>query len=275
IVPYTRGQERSRKEEDILAEVRCLKESGYKQVTLLGQNVDAYGKDFNDKYAFASLLDKVASTGIERVRFVTPYPSDFNTEVFDVMKKHDNIMPCIHMPLQSGSNEVLKKMNRRYTKEQFLSLIHELRERIPDIAITTDIIVGFPNETEKDFLDTLELAKEVKFDAAFTFIFSPRPGTPAYRMENISTEKEIHDRFNRLKTLIDSQTEEKSQSYLNQELEVLFEDVSKKNKEMITGYDRHGKLVHVKADETLIGQIRKVHIIESHTFSLIGELIND
>lgn len=275
IVPYTRGKERSRKEEDILDEVRCLKEEGYKQVTLLGQNVDAYGKDFNDKYAFAALLEKVAQTGIERVRFVTPYPSDFNPEVFKIMAKYKNIMPCIHMPLQSGSNHVLKRMNRRYTREQYLEIIKELREAIPDIFITTDIIVGFPGETDEDFLETLSLVEEVKYDAAYTFIFSPRPGTPAYHMKNDLTDEVIHARFDKLKKTCDDLTEARSNTFLNQEVKVLFESVSKKNSEMITGYEEHGKLVHVKGDESLIGTIRRVKITESHTFSLLGELIDE
>lgn len=275
IVPYTRGKERSRKKEDILTEVRQLKEQGYQQVTLLGQNVDAYGKDFGDKYAFADLLDSVAQIGIPRIRFVTPYPSDFNTEVFEVMKKHDNIMPSLHMPLQSGSNAVLKMMNRRYTREEYLALIKELKERVPDIFLTTDIIVGFPNETEADFEDTLSLVKEVGYDAAYTFIFSPRPGTPAYRMKNVSTDEEIHNRFNRLKALIDEQTERRAKTFVGKTLLVLFEDFSKKDPSRISGYDPHGKLVHVKGDSSLIGTIRNVKIIESHTYSLLGELLDD
>lgn len=275
IVPYTRGKERSRKEEDILDEVRCLKKDGYRQVTLLGQNVDAYGKDFGDTYAFASLLEKVAETGIERVRFVTPYPSDFNPEVFKVMARHTNIMPYMHMPLQSGSNNVLKRMNRRYTREQYLEIIRELRNAIPDIFISTDIIVGFPGETEEDFNETLSLVEEVKYDAAYTFIFSPRPGTPAYHMKNDLTEETIHNRFDRLKATIDRLTEERAKTFVGKEVTVLFESTSKKNKEMISGYEEHGKLVHVKGDASLIGQIRKVRIRESHTYSLLGDLIDE
>ena len=275
IVPYTRGKERSRKEEDIISEVKCLIDEGYKQVTLLGQNVDAYGKDFGDKYAFAGLLEKVAQTGIERVRFTTPYPSDFNPEVFKVMAKYPNIMPCIHMPLQSGSNNVLKRMNRRYTREQYLDIIKDLKNSNPDIFITTDIIVGFPGETDQDFEDTMSLVDEVKYDSAYTFIFSPRPGTPAYHMKNDLTDEVIHSRFDRLKKKVDSLTEERSKTFLGKEVKVLFESVSKKNEEMITGYEEHGKLVHVKGDLSLIGQIRRVKIVESHTFSLLGELIDE
>lgn len=275
IVPYTRGRERSRKEEDILAEVRCLKEQGYKQVTLLGQNVDAYGKDFGDEYAFASLLEKVAETGIERVRFVTPYPSDFKAQVFDVMAKHKNIMPFLHLPIQSGSDAVLKRMNRRYTREQYLEIVHELRKRLPDVFLSTDIIVGFPNETDQDFEDTLSLVREVQFDAAFTFIFSPRPGTPAYHMKDEVSDKTKHERFDRLKALIDECSSKRASTFVGKTVDVLFEKVSDRNNNMISGYDPHNKLVHVKGDASLIGQIRKVKILESHTYSLIGEVVDD
>lgn len=273
IVPYTRGRERSRKEEDILAEVRCLKEKGYKQVTLLGQNVDAYGKDYQDQYAFASLLEKVAQTGIERIRFTTPYPSDFNPAVFDVMARYPNIMPSLHLPVQSGSDDVLKRMNRRYTREQYLEIVKQLRERLPDVFLTTDIIVGFPDENDQDFEDTLSLVEEVHYDAAFTFIFSSRPGTPASRMKDHTSDEVKHERFNRLKVLIDQQTKERADKMIGQVVEVLFEKVSDRDHTMISGYDRHGKLVHVKGDASLIGQIRNVLVKESHTFSLLGELV--
>ncbi len=272
IVPYTRGKERSRREEDILKEVISLKERGYRQVTLLGQNVDAYGKDFGDQYAFASLLEKVAQTGIERIRFTTPYPSDFRVEVFDVMAKYPNIMPSLHLPLQSGSDTVLRRMNRRYTREQYLEIVRQLRDRLPDVFLTTDIIVGFPNETDQDFEDTLSLCHEVKYDSAFTFIYSPREGTPAAKMKDGVSDETKHQRFDRLVEVINGYAEKKADSFVGTQQEVLFEDVSKRNPEMISGYDRHGKLVHVKGDPSLIGQIRKVHISESHTFSLIGEL---
>ncbi len=275
IVPYTRGKERSRKEEDIINEILCLKEQGYKQVTLLGQNVDAYGKDFNNSYAFAQLLEKVAKTGIERIRFVTPYPSDFKLEVFDVMQKYPNIMPSLHLPVQSGSNTVLRRMNRRYNREEYLDLVKEIRKRVPDIFITTDIIVGFPNESDQDFEDTISLVKEVKYDAAFTFIYSPRPGTPASKMKNDLKDEVVHERFDRLKVLVDNLTEARAKSFENQIVEVLFEDTSKKNNSMISGYDRHGKLVHVKGDASLIGQIKKVKITESRTYSLIGEIVDE
>ncbi len=275
IVPYTRGKERSRKKEDILDEVRFLKEKGYRQVTLLGQNVDSYGKDFGDKYAFADLLEAVAQTGIERIRFTTPYPSDFNDQVFDVMAKYDNVMPSLHLPMQSGSDAVLKRMNRRYTRKEYLDIVHSLRERLPDVYLTTDIIVGFPGETDEDFKQTLSLCEEAHFDGAFTFLFSSRPGTPASRMKDDTPEDVKHERFDRLKDLIDKLSEEKAKTMVNTIQEVLFESVSRKDPSRISGYDRHGKLVHVKGDVSLIGQIRKVRILESHTYSLVGEIVND
>ncbi len=275
IVPYTRGRERSRKEEDILNEVIKLKELGYKQITLLGQNVDAYGKDFNDPTAFANLLDKVAKTGIERIRFVTPYPSDFNTKVFDVMADNKNIMPSLHMPLQSGSDRILKKMNRRYTREEYLNIIHELRKRLPYVFLTTDIIVGFPGETEEDFNDTLSLVKEVEFDAAYTFIFSPRKGTPAARMLDDTSDEVKHQRFDILKKTIDELSTKSAQRFVGKTYDVLFETFSKRDKRRLSGYTPEGKLVHVEADPSLIGSIKKVYIKESHTYSLIGELVDE
>ena len=263
IVPYTRGRERSRKEEDIINEVLKLKELGYKEVTLLGQNVDAYGKDRGEKY------------GIERIRFTTPYPSDFNSEVFDVMSKYKNIMPSIHMPLQSGSNNILKKMNRRYTREEYLEVIKSLREKIPHVYITTDIIVGFPNESDQDFEDTLSLVNEVKYDAAFTFIYSKRPGTPASKLIDHISDETKHARFDRLKILVDSLTTLSASKFVNRECKVLFDTVSKKDKTMISGYTEEGKLVHVKGDSSLLGQIKTVKILNSHTFSLIGEVIDE
>lgn len=275
IVPYTRGKERSRRKEEIINEVECLKRLGYKQVTLLGQNVDSYGKDFKSSYTFASLLEDVAKTGIERIRFTTPYPSDFDEETFKVMKKYDNIMPSVHMPLQSGSNAVLKKMNRRYTKEEYLGLIDKLKKHIPDVAITTDIIVGFPSEKDKDFNETLEVVKKVKFDQAFTFIYSPREDTPASKLKNASSKEEIKNRFNILKKLVDDIAEEKASELVGKTCKVLFETISKKNKDYYSGYSEKGKLVHVRGKSDLIGSIKKVKIIESHTYSLIGELENE
>ena len=275
IVPYTRGRERSRKKDDIINEINSLKKQGYKQVTLLGQNVNTYGKDLDNNYYFKDLLIDVAKTGIDRIRFTTPYPSEFDESLFEVFNTYKNIMPSIHMPLQSGSNSVLKKMNRKYTKEEYLDLITKLKKAVPNIFITTDIIVGFPNEEEKDFLETIDVVKKVEFDQCFTFIFSPRENTPASRLKNVSTSDEIKDRFLRLKKLVDDIAEKKSNLMLNKTCLVLFEEVSKKNKDLISGYNEYGKLVHVKANEDIIGTIQKVKIISSHTYSLIGEIIHE
>ena len=272
IVPYTRGRERSRAMEDIVAEVQCLKDNGYRQVTLLGQNVDSYGLDKDNKHAFAELLEKVAKTGIDRIRFTTPYPSDFNARVFDVMAKYGNIMPSLHLPMQSGSDAILKRMNRRYTRAEFLDIVKLLRTKIPDVFLTTDIIVAFPGETEEDFQKTLSLVEECQFDGAFTFLFSPRPGTPASRMEDKTSAKEKHDRFDRLKNLVDKLSTKSARKMVGTRVKVLFEEVSKKDESMISGYDEHGKLVHVKGDKDLLGRIEEVDILESHTYSLIGKI---
>ena len=231
--------------------------------------MDSYGKDFGDSYAFATLLENVAKTGIERIRFTTPYPSDFNTKVFDVMAKYKNVMPALHLPIQSGSDRILKLMNRRYTREEYLNIVRELKERLPDVYLTTDIIVAFPHETEEDFLETLSICEECSYDGAFTFIFSPRPMTPASKMKDDIPLEVKQDRFNRLKDLIDSLTEKRAKTFVGTIQKVLFEEVSKRDKNMISGYDEHGKLVHVKGDSSLIGQIKEVKIVESHTYSLI------
>lgn len=275
IVPYTRGKQRSRQVSDIVKEVEELKSQGYKEVTLLGQNVNAYGKDLSDPLTFDVLLEEVAKTGITRVRFMTSHPFDFQERVFEVMGKYSNIMPSLHLPLQSGSSEVLKKMNRRYDRTTYLDLINKLRTHVPDVNLTTDIIVGFPNETEEQFEETLSLVKEVVYDSAYTFIFSPRPGTPAARMKDETPMKVKKERFMRLKELIDGQATDQALEYVDRIVEVLFDSFSKRDKTRISGYERHGRLVHVKGDESLIGQIKKVKIVESRTYSLIGEIIDD
>lgn len=275
IVPYTRGKQRSRRIEDIVKEVEELVEKGYKEVTLLGQNVNAYGYDLEEGNSFDVLLAKVAETGIPRVRFVTSHPAYFKEEVFKVMAKYDNIMPSLHLPVQSGSDDILKKMNRHYDSKTYLELVDMLRKYVPDVYLTTDIIVGFPNETREDFEKTLELCKKVKFDSAFTFIFSPRDGTPASRMKDETSMEDKKKWFLELKKVIDDGIEASSLTQVGSTVEVLFDTVSKKDDNMISGYSRHNRLVHVKGDESLIGQIRKVKIIESRAFSLIGELIDD
>ena len=277
IVPFTRGQQRSRKLTDILKEVNQLIENGYKEVTLVGQNVNSYGLDLtqSDKTSFYELLEQVAQTNIERIRFTTSHPFDFNEKVFEIMAKYKNIMPALHLPLQSGSDSVLKTMNRKYDVKRYKQLVALLRKHIPDVCLTTDIIVGFPTETLEDFNKTIELCKEIRFDAAYTFIFSPREGTVAAKMTNITPKDEISRRFLILKDTIDKITEEKGREYVNKTVNVLFDSISKKNENMISGYDEHNKLIHVKYQDNLIGTIRKVKIKESHTFSFIGEVLDE
>ena len=273
IVPYTRGKQRSRKHEDIIKEVESLKKEGYKEVTLLGQNVNAYGKDLKDEYKMENLLEDVSKTGIERIRFVTSHPWDFTDEMIDVIAKHENIMPYIHLPLQSGSDKILKLMGRRYTQEQYLTLFHKLKEKIPNVSITTDIIVGFPNETEEDFLETLKVVEECKYDSAYTFIFSPRVGTPAAKMEDNITLEEKEKRLQRLNERINYYAKKANDSYLNKTVKVLIEGVSEKDDTKVMGYTETMKLVNVKADKNTIGSIIDVKITDVKTWSLDGEQI--
>ena len=270
IVPYTRGKERSRKSEDILREVNCLKEKGYKEVTLLGQNVNAYGTDREDEISFAALLESVAKTGIERIRFVTSHPWNFTDEMIDIIAKYDNIMPYIHLPLQSGSNSILRLMGRRYTKEEYLSLYEKIKNRVKDVAITTDIIVGFPNETEEDFQETLDVVEKCKYDGAFTFIYSPREGTPAACMEDKIPKSVKEDRLHRLNEIVNKYSNMNNQKYLNQTVKVLLLGTSEKDENKLFGYTETQKLVNVTCDKSLVGQIVNVKITEAKSFSLDG-----
>ncbi len=272
IVPYTRGKQRSRKHEDILAEVKCLKEEGYKEVTLLGQNVNAYGKDLKDNYRMENLLEDVAKTGIERVRFVTSHPWDFTDKMIDVIAKYDNIMPYIHLPLQSGSSRILKLMGRRYTKESYLDLAFKIKEKIPNCSLTTDIIVGFPGETEEDFNETLDVVNKVKYDSAFTFIFSPRVGTPAEKMKDDVSLEVKENRLHKLNDLVNKYALEVNQKYLDKTVKVLLEGVSEKDENMLMGYTDTMKLVNVKADRKYIGTIQDVKITSVKTWSMDGIL---
>lgn len=273
IVPYTRGKERSRKMEDILKECQELKDAGYQEVTLLGQNVNAYGKDFNDGTSFAHLLDEVAKIGIPRVRFLTSHPWDFKEEMIDVIAKHDNIMKYIHLPVQSGSNEILKLMGRRYSATQYKELVDLIRKKIPDVAISTDIIVGFPNETYEQFLETVEMVKYVQYDSAFTFIYSPRNNTPAAKITDNVTPQEKSKRFKELVKELEKSISVSSSKMIGNTYSVLVEGVSEKNPEMLSGYTEKNKLVHFKGDISLVGQIVNVKINESHVYSLLGELV--
>jgi len=273
IVPYTRGRERSRKSEDILEEVKHLKLNGYKEVTLLGQNVNAYGRDIGEK--FSNLLEKVAFTGIERIRFVTSHPWNFTDEMIDIIAKYDNIMPYIHLPLQSGSNNILKKMNRRYTKDEYLELYRKMKERIPGVSITTDIIVGFPNETEEDFLETLDVVKECEYDGAYTFIFSPRVGTPASLMKDNVSKEEKEERLHRLNELVNLYSNKNNKKLLNKEVDVLIVGVSEKDNTKVYGYTDTMKLVNVIGPKEIIGEIVKVKITDAKSFSLDGEYVDE
>lgn len=273
IVPYTRGKERSRRFEDVMKEVKELEEKGYQEITFLGQNVNAYGKDLDEGYDFADLLEAAAHTNIPRIRFTTSHPWDFNDRMIEVIGKNPNIMKFIHLPVQSGSSAVLKRMNRRYTREDYLSLVKKMKDNIPGLTLSTDIIVGFPNESDDEFNDTLSLVDEVGYDAAFTFIYSPRRGTPAAKFEDpISYETKVK-RFKELVSHLEDSISKKSNEMIGKVYPVLVEGVSKTNKDMFSGYTENNKLVHFKADETLVGKIVNVKITESHTYSMLGELV--
>ena len=275
IVPYTRGKQRSRDKDNIIKEVEELVKNGYLEVTLLGQNVNAYGKDLDSNYRMENLLEDVAKTGIKRVRFVTSHPWDFTDNMIEVIKKYDNIMPYIHLPLQSGSSRILKLMARRYTKESYLELVDKLRKNIPNLALTTDIIVGFPGETTEDFNETLEVVNKCKYDSAFTFIFSKREGTPAATMPDDVTLDEKNERLHKLNELVNKYSLENNQKYLNKIVPVLIEGYSEKDKSMLMGYTDTMKLVNVKGTENNIGKIVDVKITDVKTFSMDGEIVNN
>lgn len=274
IVPYTRGKQRSRLPIDILKEVQELKDKGYKEVTLLGQNVNAYGKDLENKYTMANLLEDVSKIGIDRIRFVTSHPWDFSSEMIDVIAKYDNIMPYIHLPIQSGSDNILKKMNRRYSIKEYKKLFYELKEKIPGVSITTDIIVGFPNETEEDFQKTIDIYNELKYDLAYTFIYSPREGTPASTMKDNVPKEVKEERLQRLNKVVNKYARENNEKYLNKVVPVLIEGYSDKGNKLM-GYTDTMKLVNVKADPSYIGKIADIYITEVKTWSMEGVLNSD
>lgn len=275
IVPYTRGQERSRPFNEVVEECRDLVQRGYQEITLLGQNVNSYGKDLNDGVTFAMLLEQVALLGIPRLRFLTSHPYDFKSDIVQTMKKHDNIMKYIHLPVQSGSNTVLRAMGRRYTREQYLATLEMIRHNLPGVAISTDIIVGFPNETAAEFMDTIALVKEAKYESAFTFIYSPRQGTPAARLVDNVTKSEKTSRFKLLTKTLEETIAKSSSEMVAKVYTVLVDGWSKKDKEVLSGYTETNKLLHFKGDASLIGKIVKVRVMESHVYSLLGELVND
>lgn len=272
IVPYTRGKQRSRDYHDILKEVNDLVNQGYLEVTLLGQNVNAYGKDLDIDYDMANLLEDVAKTNIKRVRFITSHPWDFTDKMIDVIAKYDNIMPYIHLPLQSGSNKVLKDMNRRYTKEEYTTLFYKIKSKVKNVAISTDIIVGFPTESEEDFLETLNLVKALKYDLAYTFIFSKREATRAYDMKDDTSLIEKKKRLARLNEVVNENAYLNNLVYLDKVIDVLIEDVSDKDGYLM-GYSDTMKLVNVKADLSYLGKIVKVRITSIKTWSLDGEVV--
>ena len=242
---------------------------------MLGQNVNAYGKDLDEGHDFADLMEAVAKLGIPRLRFTTSHPWDFSSKMIDVIAKYPNIMKFIHLPVQSGNDEILRKMGRRYSRQDYLNLVKEMREKIPGLSLSTDIIVGFPNETEEEFQDTLSLVDIVKYEAAFTFIYSPRKGTPAARMEDNVPYEVKSRRFKELVKHLEVNIEEYSKQMVGHTYDILVDGESKNNKEMMSGYTETNKMVHFKGDASLIGKIVKVKITESHTYSLIGELVNE
>ena len=271
IVPYTRGKQRSRLPEDVLNEVKKLKSDGYMEITLLGQNVNAYGKDLNISYNMANLLRDVANIGIQRIRFITSHPWDFTDEMIDVISKYPNIMPYIHLPIQSGSNKILAMMRRRYTKESYIELFNKIKKKIPNVAISTDIIVGFPGETEEDFKETLDVVDTLKYDLAYTFIFSKREGTPASLMKDDTSIDEKKERLARLNEKVNEYANMNNMKYKDKIVDVLIEDYSEKEGYLM-GYTDTMKLVNVKASDEYLGKIVKVKITDVKTWSLDGEV---
>lgn len=275
IVPYTRGRESSRSEQSILKEIEQLGREGYKEITLLGQNVNSYGKDLHPCSTFSSLLDKISKIdNIKRIRFMTSHPKDLSDELIEIMKNTKKICNHIHLPLQSGSTEILKKMNRKYTAEDYLEKIRKIRAAIPDIAITTDIIIGFPGETDEDFKETLKLVEEVRFDQAFMFKYSRRTGTSAAKMENQVSDSIISERFQILLDRINDICYENNSKYVDTVQEVLVEGESKNDENTLTGRTDNNKIVHFKADKSVVGEIVNVKIKDFNSFALEGEVLD-
>ena len=274
IVPYVRGRERSREAEDILKEIKALVKDGVKEVTLLGQNVNSYGKNLDKPVTFAELLKMVDEIeGLERIRFMTSHPKDISDELIEALGTCKKTGKYLHLPIQSGSSRLLEKMNRRYTKEKYLEIIEKVKKAVPGIHISTDIMVGFPGETEEDFLDTLDVIQKVRYSTAFTFIYSKRTGTPAATMENQVPENIVKDRFERLLNVLNPVIHEVNEEMVGQTLKVLVEEISKQNSEVLTGRTENNTLVHFKGNSGLIGQLIDVKIKENKTFYLIGERI--
>ncbi|GLI07167.1 tRNA-2-methylthio-N(6)-dimethylallyladenosine synthase [Paenibacillus tyrfis] len=276
IVPYTRGKERSRLPQDVIAEVRDLARQGFKEIMLLGQNVNAYGKDFDDmKYGLGDLMDEVRKIDIPRVRFTTSHPRDFDDRLIEVLARKGNLMEHIHLPVQSGSNEILKRMSRKYTREHYLELVAKIKKAIPDVVLTTDIIVGFPGETDEQFEETISLVQEVGYDSAFTFIYSPREGTPAAGMEDNVPYEVKRDRLIRLNDVLNVYAKQSNERLKGQTLEVLVEGESKNNAAVLAGRSRTNKLVHFEGPKELVGRFVQVKITETPTFYIKGELVGE
>ena len=274
VVPYVRGRERSRKPEDIIKEIKDLVAQGYKEVTLLGQNVNSYGKGLEEEITFADLLRRINEIdGLERVRFMTSHPKDLNMDVISAIRDCDKLCEQIHLPVQSGSDRVLKVMNRHYTRDYYLDLARKIRKEIPDVTFSTDLIVGFPGETEEDFQDTLDLVNEVKYDAAFTFIYSRRNNTPADKMENQIPDDVKHERFNRLVAAVNEGIIAGNKAMEGKVVEVLVEGHSKNDESKLTGRTRNAKLVNFPGCKELIGKLVNVKIVKANSFSLVGEIV--
>ena len=272
IVPYTRGKQRSRNKDDIIKEVEDLVKDGYQEVTLLGQNVNAYGKDLDINYGMENLLEDVAKTNIPRVRFMTSHPWDFTDKMIEVIAKYPNIMPSVHLPVQAGSNRILKLMGRRYTKESYLELFHKIKDTIPNVSISTDIIVGFPGETEDDFKETLDLAEQCKYDNAFTFIYSPRENTPAAKLEDNVTLAEKEDRLHRLNEVVNKYFLENNEKLIGKTVKVLVSGNNTNGKDGMYGYTNTNKLINFEGCNNLTGKIINVKVTNAKTWSLDGEI---
>lgn len=276
IVPYTRGKERSRLPHDVLGEVRELARQGYKEVTLLGQNVNAYGKDLQEiDYRFGHLMDDMRKIGIPRVRFTTSHPSDFDDHLIEVLAKGGNLVEHIHLPVQSGNSRVLKRMARKYTRDEYMRLVEKIKKAMPHVALTTDIIVGFPGETDEEFEDTLSLIREVEYDSAFTFIYSPREGTPSAKWEDHLSPEVKKERLHRLNEIQDAISRRKNEQLRGEIVEVLVEGESKKNEAVLSGRTRTNKLVNFRGPKELIGELVHVQITEPQTWTLNGELVRE
>lgn len=273
IVPYVRGRERSRKPENILAEIRSLVADGVKEIQLLGQNVNSYGKNLENPISFAQLLEQVNEIeGLERIRFMTSHPKDLSQELIDAMARLDKVCPHFHLPLQSGSDRLLKEMNRHYDQARYLDIVRRLKEAVPDVSITTDIIVGFPGETREDFLETVKVAETVRFDGGFTFIYSKREGTPAALMEQVPAE-EAKKNFDELLEVMNRIGYENNQKWIGRTVTVLAEEISKNDSRMLTGRTEHNILVHFVADRSRLGEMIPVRITEATAFYMSGETV--